>query len=139
MLAEYGHIPLLQRDGSYATLENLISGNAITLKYGDVMYRNQTPRYQEHWDKIGRDFGRGIATLAPVIGMSAVVIGGGVSRNHERYEGALRAELAIATGSIPVGVVAESPLIKFVPHNMIDEIGLYGAFEAIRQRFKELA
>lgn len=113
MLAEYGHIPLLQADGSYETLENRVSGEAIKRRF------RGNPS-AEDWTQIGIEFGRGLATLMPVVGMSDIVIGGGASRAHGFYGDALAATLIKAARAIPSGVVEHAPEVTFVPENRID-------------------
>lgn len=140
-LAEYGKIPVAQPDGSYLTLEDLVSGNGIKARYGDgkrsAKEFGADPDAQWLWDTVGRDFGRAIAVLAPIIGMSDVVIGGGISRDRERYRQPLADEMAKALAALPPGVV-ETPQISYVPMGKIDDIGLLGAHQAVQSHRDEL-
>lgn len=143
MLAEYGHIPVRLSNDSYSTLEKRISGNAIHQLYGkgrhsaEVVYSWEGA--QSVWDLIGRDFGQGIGFFAPVVGMTDVVIGGGVSVCHPRYDRALREELAKAVAPMPAHIVNTPPNITYVPTDQIPTLGMRGAFFALQERYEEVA
>lgn len=142
-LAEYGHMPFLQPDGTYATLENRVSGEAIRKIYGhgtltaQQLYKD--PDTGLVWQTVGKDFAKGLSVLAPVIGMADIVIGGGTSRCHPRYQKSLRQELDTALEAVPSSIIEKAPDISYVPSNMIDTLGLRGAFYALQQRYLELA
>ncbi len=141
ILGENGHIPLQRDDGTYTTLEALASGTAIRDLYGNgEESAEELAKYasaQSSWNRVGNDLARGIAVLAPVIGMSHVVIGGGVSRDHSRYERALYSELARAVAPIPDHIVGRPPAIHFVPPDRVDTLGLEGALLAAQRRHEE--
>lgn len=137
MLSEYGWIPLLQPDGSYATWEHLVSGNAIRERYGGGVLSaeeigREAPAYERAWKEVGQNMARGLAALTPILGTRNFVIGGGVSRQRHRYEEYMYEEFDAAMHTIPPGQV-EAPGITFVPREFIDEIGLRGAFFAAEQ------
>jgi predicted NBD/HSP70 family sugar kinase len=144
-MAEYGHIPFLMPDGSYVTLEDRVSGNAIKKIDGAGQMSAKELAASDHpyadgvWVRVGSEFGRGISVLIPVLGTKHIVIGGGVSRAHPRYHKALKAELDRAVEVIPDHLVPETPEVHYVPSDLIPEMGLRGAFRAIQERYEELA
>ncbi len=140
LISEYGKIPMYH-EGRYVMLEDLISGDGIKALYGDgkrdAKEIGMDPMSQGVWDTIGRDFGRGLAILVPALGMSDIVIGGGISRDHDRYHRALMSELDTALAVLPPDFI-EMPRITYVPDDEIDNIGLLGAYRAIQLHGKEL-
>jgi predicted NBD/HSP70 family sugar kinase len=142
-LAEYGHTPVALPDGTFTTLEKRASGTAIRKLYGgglrDARELYLDPDTQPVWDQVGSDLGFAIASLAPVLGMKHVVIGGGVSVCHPRYDLALRDTLAKAVEPMPAHIVDKPPMITYVPTKLIDVFGLMGALHAVRERYAEVA
>lgn len=144
-LGEYGHIPMLQPDGSYETLENLISGPAIERRYGlgaDGEHRTvqdlgklTTPEGKKIWEEVGRTFARGIAPLIPIIAPSDLVIGGGVSKDGDQYLKFFMDELQSAVSSLPKGMDT-MPTVSFVPPKEVGTFGLIGARHALEQARK---
>ena len=137
-LSEYGQMPLRQPDGSYATLENLVSGRAIKRLYGgnerDATTLAKDPATQDAWDAVGRDLARGIGMLIPLIGMRQLIIGGGVGANAAgRYGAALHEELQRISRVLPPNI-AELPKIQFLPPDLDQVIGLRGCYFAARKR-----
>lgn len=136
ILAEHGHVPIKTADGSWSTLENRVSGTAITKLYGDGKKSCKEialdPYNQKEWDRVGKDLAQGIAYLAPVFGTKHVVIGGGVSRDNHRFDEALRSELTKASGATPKHIVDQPPSIHYVPRDMIENAGLLGAYIALK-------
>lgn len=136
-LAEYGHVPLIQPDGTYRTLEKSVSGPNIEKLYGNGMSifeigTTKNDETDEIWDKVGKDFARGLAMTVPIVGQSDIVIGGGVSRDHARYETALNEEFERILSIMPTGML-EIPKISYVPKDEVSTFGLVGARYAIEQ------
>lgn len=140
IMSEYGKIPIWQGD-HYGMLEDLISGDGIKALYGDgkrsAKEVGADPAAQGAWEAVGRDFGRGLAILVPTLGMSDIVIGGGISRDHDRYHRALMKEFDTALSVLPAGFI-EIPRISYVPNDEIETIGLLGAYRAIELHGNEL-
>jgi predicted NBD/HSP70 family sugar kinase len=140
-LAEFGHVPFKLPNGQYRTLEKSISGPNIELLYGEGMsiYELGTAmgrKIDEAWERVGKDFALGLGMMIPIVGPSDIVIGGGISRDHHRYEPALRAELERILSAMPVGML-KTPVISFVPKDEVETFGLVGARYAVEQYRKE--
>lgn len=136
-LGEYGHVPLIQPDGSYRTLEKSISGPNMEVLYGNGLSifelgTAQGEQFDQIWDRVGRDFARGLAVTVPIIGQADIVIGGGISRDHQRYDAALREEFEKILSIMPGGML-EIPTISYVPKAEVSTFGLVGARYAIEQ------
>jgi predicted NBD/HSP70 family sugar kinase len=136
-LAEYGHVPILQPDGTYRTLEKSISGPNMERLYGNGLSifelgTTEGEEIDKIWEKVGRDFAHGLGMMLPIVGPSDVVIGGGISRDHHRYDVALRTELEKILAIMPPGML-ETPTISYVPKHEVSTFGLVGARYAIEQ------
>lgn len=139
-LGEYGHTPVTI-DGHTDTIENFISGPAIERRYGNHTHSVQqlgqlrTLEAEHAWRTVGRTFGRAIAGFVPSIGMSHVVIGGGVSRDSHRYAESLRTELevSLSKNAVHQNGMAKVPEVLFVPPELVSTIGLIGARHGLEQ------
>lgn len=139
-LGEYGHTPVTI-DGHTDTIEDFISGPAIERRYGNYIHTVQalgqlnTLQADYAWRTVGRTFGRAIAGFVPSIGMSHVVIGGGVSRDSHRYADSLREELetALSNNAVYRNGMVKIPEVIFVPAKDVSTFGLIGARYGLEQ------
>jgi predicted NBD/HSP70 family sugar kinase len=138
LLTEIGHTPMYQSDGTYQTLEDLISGKAISRRYGNGQISSgelsRNPDTSQIWDQVGKDLARGIGVLVTSFGLRQVVIGGavGVGTRHLIKE-PLETELDKMFDVVPKGV-AQSPEIEFVRDEHEQVLGLRGCFFALKRR-----
>ncbi|MDB5167376.1 MAG: sugar kinase [Candidatus Saccharibacteria bacterium] len=138
-LGEYGHIPM-DVDRSKGTLESLIAGPAIERRFGNGSTPQELGQLYTHesndaWEHVGRVFGQAIASFVPSIGMDHVVIGGGVSRDHDRYEESLEEALhtALVDNAVILNGMTEVPKVSYVPKHLVSSFGLIGARYGLEQ------
>lgn len=83
---------------------------------------------RELWRSYGRYLGIGIASLINVLGITTIVIGGGIARSWDHFIDATRAEIASRTYRKNV------QHLKLLPASLGDNTGIVGAASAVFQK-----
>ena len=123
--SEGGHL-LLQKNNKLIKWESLISGKAITERFGKMA---KDINDKKTWEIITHDIARGVLDLIAIMQPDAIIIGGGVGVHFKKYEELLKAELKkYETPLTPTPVIlqAQSP----------EDAVIYGCYQLIKQNIK---
>lgn len=118
-----GHDLILDYRGKHTTWEELASGRAIVKRYGQRASDITDPAI---WKEIAHNLALGIVNVAAITEPEAIVIGGGVGTQFDKFDQFLKEELKkyeTPLHAIPAIRAAKRP----------EEAVIYGCYELIKQ------
>ena len=126
--SEGGQI-LISSDGKMAQWEDVVSGKAIVKRFGK---RASDITDSKTWDTIAHDMSVGLIDLIAVTQPQAIVMGGGVSTNFDKFSSKLTKSLKnYATPLVPIPPIlsAKNP----------EEAVVYGCYEIAKAKYGHIS